>query len=300
MKKAVSLDPVNVREGYIPVRQAALYFRATGWGRPIIALHGGPDFAHCYLLPELDRLADRYRLICYDQRGRGLSAALVQPAEVTIESELADLDCVLDYHGLDAAVLLGHSWGCLLALEYAARRPERVSHLILLNTAPVSHADYLLLRSERRRSVPDDIAALEAMAGKPRYLAGDPGTVAAYYRVHFRSTLRQPDQLDLLIERLQQSFTPHGILKARAIESRLIEQTWLRSEYSLLPRLAGLGLPTLVIHGDYDFVPVCCAEHVATAIDGSRMLLLPDCGHFSYLEQPDAVGRAIDALLGAA
>ncbi len=50
------------REGRIPVGKAALYAREIGRGRPLIVLHGGPDFDHGYLLPELDRLADSFRL----------------------------------------------------------------------------------------------------------------------------------------------------------------------------------------------------------------------------------------------
>src|SRR4051794_13712240 len=71
-------------ESRIPVKGAELYSREIGKGRAIIILHGGPDFDYSYLLPELDRLADSYRLIYYDQRGRGRSAAGVQPEDVTL------------------------------------------------------------------------------------------------------------------------------------------------------------------------------------------------------------------------
>jgi proline iminopeptidase len=76
-------------------------------------------------------------------------------------------------------------------------------------------------------------------------------------------------------------------LKARAIEDRLMDETWLSSEYDLLPRLARLAIPALVVHGQYDFIPVECAAHVARSIPGTRFVLLEDCGHFSYLECPD-------------
>src|SRR4029453_5189171 len=59
------------RETRVPVGGAELYAREVGHGTPIIVLHGGPDFDHSYLLPELDRLSDSRRLIYYDQRGRG-------------------------------------------------------------------------------------------------------------------------------------------------------------------------------------------------------------------------------------
>jgi proline iminopeptidase len=59
------------RESRIPVGGAELYSREIGRGHAIIVLHGGPDFDHTYLLPELDRLSDSFHLFYYDQRGRG-------------------------------------------------------------------------------------------------------------------------------------------------------------------------------------------------------------------------------------
>ena len=60
-------------ERRVPVHSAHLHTREIGDGQPIIVLHGGPDFDHSYFLPDLDRLSDAYRLIYYDQRGRGKS-----------------------------------------------------------------------------------------------------------------------------------------------------------------------------------------------------------------------------------
>src|SRR5947209_4980654 len=105
-----------VREGYIPVEGADIYYREVGQGQPIIILHGGFDLDHAYFLPDMDRLADSYRLIYYDQRGRGKSVGNVE--NMSIESELQDLDAVREYFGLRSVGLLGHSWGGVLVMEY--------------------------------------------------------------------------------------------------------------------------------------------------------------------------------------
>ena len=105
------------REERVDVGGASLYGRDIGRGLPIIVLHGGPDFDHNYLVPDLDRLAEAYRLIYYDQRGRGQSAAGVQPSDVTLSSDVDDIDKVRQHFALDAPALLGHSWGTVLALD---------------------------------------------------------------------------------------------------------------------------------------------------------------------------------------
>jgi proline iminopeptidase len=286
-------DQPAPHEGTIPVENAGLYYREIGQGQTILLLHGGPDFDHNYLLPDMDRLSDSFRLIYYDQRGRGKSAGNVQPEDVTIQSEVEDLEGLRNYFQLESVAVLGHSWGGLLAMEYAIRHPERVSHLILMNTAPASHDDYMLFRQDRRRRSAGDVEKLKALSSTAGYEQGDPDTVADYYRIHFRAALRQPAHLERVIESLRSSFTKEGILKAREIEERLMNETWLSSEYNLLPKLKQLRIPTLVIHGDYDIVPIECAAHIAQAIPGARFVLLRETGHFSYLERPDEVRKEI-------
>jgi proline iminopeptidase len=139
-------QPATARESRIKVGNASLYAREIGRGQPIIVLHGGPDFDQSYLLPDFDRLAGAYRLIYYDQRGRGKSADGVQANEVSLVSDVADLDIARQHFQLETTAVLGHSWGTVLALEYAIRNPDRVSHLILMNPAPASSADFAVLR----------------------------------------------------------------------------------------------------------------------------------------------------------
>jgi proline iminopeptidase len=285
------------REGHFPVKNAELYFREIGQGQPLIILHGGPDFDHSYLLPDMDRLADLFRLIYYDQRGRGMSAGNIHPKDVSIESEVEDLESLREYFQLETIAILGHSWGGLLAMEYMIRHPGRLTHLTLMNTAPASRDDYLLFRQERRSKAAGDLEKLEALSSSAGYQEGDPETDREYYRIHFKATLRQPEHLERVIKSLRLTFTKEEILKAREIEDRLMVETWLSSEYNLLPELRLLNNPTLILHGDYDLVPLECAAHIADAIPGSRFVILKDCGHFSYLECPDEVHKEVSDFL---
>ena len=79
-----------------------------------------------------------------------------------------------------------------------------------------------------------------------------------------------------------------------------MDGTWLKDEYDLLPRLKELKIPTLLIHGDHDFIPVECPLHIAQAISGAKLSVLENCGHFSYLECAEAVYNQITAFLRSA
>src|SRR5947209_2344725 len=174
------------RESRIPVGKGSLYSREIGRGQSVIVLHGGPDFDHRYLLPDLDRLADTFRLVYYDQRGRGRSADQVLPEEVTLTSEVDDLDRVRQHFHLASSALLGHSWGAVLALEYALRHPERVSHMILMNPAPASSSDLAAFRKAYAQRLGPDMDRQKEIVGGAAYQAGDPDAVAARYRIHFK------------------------------------------------------------------------------------------------------------------
>lgn len=283
----------------VKINAMELFMREIGAGHPILVLHGGPDFHHGYLLPELDRLADAFHVVYYDQRGRGRSAAGVRPEDVTIESDVEDVDRIRLRTGSERVAVLGHSWGGLLALEYAIRYPDRVSHLILLNTAPVSHDDMLMLRRElTARREPADLERMKVLAASDARGRGDVETETEYNRLHFKPALYRAEDVDEIVRRLLSSFTPETILLARAIEHRLYDQTWLREDYDLLPQLRELDVPAVVLHGDHDFIPVVVAEHVTEAIPGARLRVLRRCGHFSFFEAPEAVEREVTALLG--
>jgi proline iminopeptidase len=287
---------LNPTESRIKVDNTSLYVRVVGKGPPVIVLHGGPDFDHSYLLPELDRLSDQFRLIYYDQRGRGKSAENVNPNDVTLLSDLDDLDRVRQHFGLKSAVLLGHSWGAVLALEYALRHPTRVSHIILMNPAPISTADLTAFRKIYVEKLGADMDRQQTIKASSAYQAGDPDAVIARYRLHFKPSLARAEDYEKLMVRMQAAFRSQGsegIVKARAVEDRLMLDTWQIPGYDLTPKIRSLRVPTLVIAGDHDFFPIEVVAHISDAIPNAQLVTMKNCGHFAYLECPAEVRKAL-------
>lgn len=286
-----------MRHVRIPVDGAELSAHVIGDGRPIVVLLGGPDLDDEYLLPDLGALADLGRVVCYAQRGRGRSYAGASVDGIGLESEMADIEGVRRWTGHERVAILGHSFGTLLALEYATRYPDHVSHLALVNPAPASYADRQALRAHfsriRTTEEQDHMAALRS---EPAYVAGSPSMEEAVNAIHFRA-FADPANLAIILGRIVRLASAETILAARAIETRLSEETWLQRRYDLIPRLRGLRIPTLVIRCDRDFIPPEIGQHITDAIPGARLVDIDDCGHFALLEQPEAVHRAIADLL---
>lgn len=114
------------------IRDVSLFVEVVGHGYPLLLMHGGPGADHCTMLP-FRRLADRFTLIFYDHRCNGRSTGA--PVEsMTWENLTADADAIRERLGFERWAVLGHSFGGKVALEYALRYPESLSHLVLLDT----------------------------------------------------------------------------------------------------------------------------------------------------------------------
>ena len=292
----------SATESRVDVGGASLYARTTGRGPSVIVLHGGPDFDTGYLLPEMDQFADAYRLIYYDQRGRGKSAEGVRAEDVTLASDVGDLDNVRRHFGLEKPVLLGHSWGTVLALEYALRSPSRVSQLVLMNPAPASASQVAVLRKSYLAQLGSEMDRQREIMATAAYKEGDPDAVTARYRIHFKHGLQKPADYEKLIARMSVGFHSQGkagITKAWAVEDRLYQDTWAVSGYDLLPKLRGLRIPTLVIVGEQDFIPPAIATEIARAIPDAKLVTIGNCGHFAYMECAAEVRTALRQFVSA-
>lgn len=220
---------------------------------------------------------------------------------MTLASDLDDLEAVLDGHGLPTATLLGHSWGAALAMAFAIRSPERVSRLVLLDPAPPSSEDYGILRAAYVEQIGDAMDDLRRIGASAAYLDGDPDACIARYRIHFRGAVVREADFERVITAFGASFRRQGaggVRLARDVDQRLWAETMENEGFDLRPALGNLDIPTLVLLGDADLIPLEVGRHVAEAIPGARLVVVPECGHFSYLERPDEVRRAIDALIG--
>ena len=291
----------TARDRFVTCGSARLYVREVGSGRPLVVVHGGPDFNHRYLLPELDRLAEHCRLVYYDQRGRGRSFAVGAAIEVTMQSEVDDLDCVRRRLGLDTFALLGHSWGALLAMEYALAFPEQVSHLIVMNPAPASPHDAAILR-ERLRAARSAEQSITISA-----LVSDPGSRPVTSQLTPPTTgSTSPPRFSVRgcsrrwLHGCAETSPRRASLRRERSNSASMSRPGTATTTTCSPGSRRSRVPTLVIHGAADLIPVEVARHIAEAIPDARLEVLDDCGHFAYLDQPERTENAITRFLTTA
>lgn len=282
----------------------------AGQGRRVLIVHGGPAVPFSEIPVGFRSLASQYELITWDQRGCGglsrpvekvdaksfFTAAAKLEAEVGLTAQVADIERIRRTLGEEQLILVGHSFGALLASLYASEFPQRVKALVL-----VAPADVLVLPSRHgglflqiRARLPD---------GK---------------RAGFESYLRRSFQLDSLFEKTESQLTAFnaGLAEYYALAAKTAHFEVPPVDPSVIGGFAvqaayvGLGArhdwralmhevtaPVLVMHGAKDLTPGIASRDFASAFPHAKVELLKESGHFPFVDAPDDFARVLGAFL---
>lgn len=246
-----------------------------GIGYPIIFLHGFPLNRNMWT-GQISALlsAQRYRLVAPDWRGLGDSEL---PGDISTMEMLADdLAGLMDHLGMQQAVLCGLSMGGYAAFAFLRKYAQRVGGLILADTRP--QAD-----TEDRKINREKVAQLALEQGSEAIADLQiPGLLT-------NDTLQHRSEVVIRVRQMINTASPSGIAAASRGMACRDDSTDL---------LATITCPTLVIVGEHDtLTPPGIARNYADAIPGANFALIPQAGHLSNLEQPEAFLEAIRTFL---
>jgi proline iminopeptidase len=276
----------EARQGLVSLDDARLFYEVVGSGDPIIVVHGGPGLDHAYLRPGLDALATRHTLVYYDQRGTGRSSAELTPMAINLDAFVQDIDALRQVLGYDRVSVLGHSFGALIAIEYARRYPDETRALILMNPAePGSRYRDQTAQRQRDRRRPEDGEELRVLRESEAFEARDPATLSQVYRIAFRQVLRDRAQINELSLDLATATARNGQDVAALLGASMGEVDWW-------DRLPTIETPTLVIQGRYDAPPPEMGQALAEAFPRGSYEVL-NTGHFPYVEDRQALLSAV-------
>lgn len=251
----------------------------------LVLLHGGPGAHHDYLLPQLLDLAQERSCLLYDQRGGGRSRT-DDRTPITWRTHVEDLAAVIAELAPGPLTLVGYSWGALLAMLYAieaqaGRAGAEPLRLVLIDPAPISRAfrDRFEAEFAARQSGPAIAALRDALAA---------------------SGLRESDPAAYRQRTFELSVAGYFADPARArdltpfrVTGRVQQSVWESlGDFDLAPALRDLRIPSLVVHGRQDPIPMASAQACAEALS-AHVRWLDDCGHVPYVEQPQALFAAI-------
>ncbi|MFN2603468.1 MAG: alpha/beta fold hydrolase [Gemmatimonadaceae bacterium] len=254
---------------------------------PLVVLHGGPGADHGYLLPQMLHFAEKHDVLFYDQRGGGRSRTNDQEP-VTWRTHVEDLAAIAREFALDPLTVVGYSWGGLLATLYALEAVESpVDRLVLIDPAPFARQYRMQFEDEfRKRQQKPAIQKMRGELDASGLRERDPDAYRQrLFELSVAGYFAHPENA--------RNLTPFRVI------ARTQQTVWdSLGDYDLFPRLREIHCPTLIVHGRDDPIPV------ASSIEGAermkaRLVLLDDCGHVPYVEQPAGLFSALDEFLAA-
>jgi pimeloyl-ACP methyl ester carboxylesterase len=274
-----ALDTIAVMR--VRVGDTRLFFDVAGMGlvadgatmraRPVVlCLHGGPGFDHSMLKPALAPLAEHAQVVFLDHRGQGRSDRS-DPDHWNLDTWIADVHAFCEALEIEHPIILGQSFGGIVALGTAIRHPDLPSKLIVSSSIARFRLDRALPMFERLGGTSARRAA-EAFFSDP----------SDEHQAVFETTclpLYNPTPV-----------APEVIARVRRRPE--VGYHFFRGEaftYNWMPDLPGIRCPTLILAGALDPITTV-ADHtdMASAIPGARLELFPHAGHGVFRDQPEA------------
>ncbi len=279
----------NVDEGMIRVNDADIYYKIIGGGEPLVVVHGGPGMGHNYLYPCFKQMADHFQIVFYDQRSSGRSSGSENPGQITVDAFVEDLEEVRKALGIKGLNLIAHSWGGFLCQHYAVKYPENIKTLLFIESlGPSSEFIPLFNRTIEKRLNPKTVQKLMSLSesfGKRK--EGMAESFKKYYYLYFKTYFYDQSFIDhLYLDYFDDDMAAKHILSNPCLAR-------YQQYYDLSKKLSAISSPTLIIHSDYDPIPFLAAQQLHRAINGSKLVLIKDSGHFPFIEKPENCFGAI-------
>ena len=267
-----------------------LSYERRGSG-PLLVCHPGGPGGSAAEFCDFAGLDDRFELVLLSPRG---SAGSDPAGDYALASYASDLDELRAHLGVERMDLLGFSHGGIVAMVYAFSNPERVARLVLASTIAVF-----------------DEAAQAAQEAGIAVRRGEPWFAAAERAIADEQSGEFVTAEDLVANVQEQMPLYFHRWEGHEETGRELAADFARAQplqyfnehefptFDLRPDLRTIGDPTLVVTGESDFIcgPVC-ARTIAGELGNARLVLIPEAGHFTYLEQPDAFRSALVEFLG--
>lgn len=256
----------------LALEHTQIFYETIGSGSPCFVLHGGLGLDHTYFRPWLDPLADQVSLFYLDHRGNGRSGR--PPLEtLTFEQFCADIEALRVALSLPQIILLGHSYGGFIALEYARRYSAQVSHLVLVDTVAALDFHQEIEANLERRNLSAEIRAA---------LAASPSSDEAFRNV-------METVLPLYFHRFDPVVARAAFQQVRWNLKANLRGFELLETYNMRPHLHTLELPSLCIAGASDFLALPSqVQRLGKELATANVVIFEDCGHFAFIEQPQA------------
>ncbi len=277
-------------DGLKKINGTKLYVKIMGEGEPLLIVHGGPGLNHSYLMPHLNVLAKKYKLIFYDQRASGKSATPASDS-VSLSFFVNDMEAIRKEIGVEKINLLAHSWGAILAANYAITYNQHVQSIIFCNPVPLSKEfDTEMKEAQLGKVTSEDSTDRAMIIGSPGFKKGNADAYKRLLLLSFRNSFYEPAHFSKLNLDMPSNYREASKMLYTGLSADL-------AQYNYYDQLKSLSFPVLILHGEADAIPLAASSKLQHSLPQSTLEVFSKSGHFTFIDEPKKFVKEVSGFL---
>ncbi|MEO1450163.1 MAG: alpha/beta fold hydrolase, partial [Bacteroidota bacterium] len=282
----VSFITATAQDINLRTADGTTHVETYGQGLPLLIINGGPGMNSVGFRGLARTLGEDYRTIIYDQRGTGQSA--IYPTDdqtITMDKMVEDIEQIREHLKLKKWIVLGHSFGGMLASYYATKHPERIEGMILSSSGGINlevfDGNHIHVNKRLSQLHQDSLAYWNGQIA-----AGDTSYHARLRRGYHLGPAYLYDQsyIDVIAKRLTQG---------NMVINGLVFQNMRKIDFNCEEKLTDFEAPVLIIQGKEDILDTYLSEYAHKVFPNSTLILLDACAHYGWLDQPEKYFSAL-------
>ena len=270
-----------------------IYYQTFGTGQPVLIINGGPGLDSAGFEPVAKAIAAQgFQSILFDQRGTGRSPlAEINADNIRLALMVQDIEQLRQHLQHDKLIILGHSFGGMLGAAYAAKYPQHIQKLIFSSSGglDLQFRDQI---AERLLNNLDLEQQIKMQMYQLRQRSGDESEST-------RDKLAQLRANAYVIDKTKAPLIAARLKVVNMTINSLVFADLDRMHFDLKQQFKTFKAPVLVLQGEKDIISVDTAKTIAGSFNNAGLVLMPDCAHYGWLDQPQLYYNALFAFLRA-
>lgn len=269
------------------------YYQTFGSGSAVLIINGGPGLDSAGFEAVAKTIAAQgYQTILFDQRGTGRSRlANINAETIRLALMVQDIEQLRQQLNIEKWVVLGHSFGGMLGAAYAAKYPQHISKLIFSSSGglDLQFRDHIAERLLNNLSLQEQI---RMQMYQLRQRSGDDSDST-------RDTLAQLRARAYVVDKSKAPLVAARLKVVNLTINQLVFADLEKNHFDLKTQFKQFSAPVLVLQGENDIISTETAQTIAGSFTRAELVLLPQCAHYGWLDQPDLYYSAVFRFLKA-
>lgn len=270
-----------------------IYYQTFGSGTPVLIINGGPGLDSAGFEAMAKTIAAQgYQTILFDQRGTGHSKLnSINADTIQLALMVQDIEQLRQQLQINKWVVLGHSFGGMLGAAYAAKYPNHIEKLIFSSSGGLD----LQFREQIAERLLNNLSLQEQIRMQMyqlRQRSGDDSEST-------RDTLAQLRARAYVVDKSKAPLIAARLKVVNMTINSLVFADLEKNHFDLKAQFKQFAAPVLVLQGENDIISTETAQTIAGSFSKAELVLLPQCAHYGWLDQPDLYYSAVFRFLKA-